>query len=152
MEYEIVEKPPSPEEYIQLRQLVGWGIHKRETIINALPNSLYCVCAYLNAEIIGMARIIGDGGLAYYIQDVIIKPDYQRKGIGTELMNKIMGYIRIHASDNTVIGLMSAEGKETFYERYGFTKRPAGRFGSGMTMFWKSEKVDACYNLKHLAG
>ena len=71
MNYQIVEKLPSPEEYTLLRQTVGWGIHDHDVIVKALPNSLYCVCAYANADIIGMARIIGDGGLAYYIQDVI---------------------------------------------------------------------------------
>jgi hypothetical protein len=55
-------------------------------------------------------------------------------------MNKIMEYIRLHASENTVIGLMAAKGKEPFYERYGFTVRPNDKLGSGMTMFWKTEK------------
>ena len=135
MEYEIVEKLPSTEEYNQLRQSVGWEIYEHDVIEKALPNSLYCVCAFVNAEIVGMARLIGDGGLVYYIQDMIIKPDYQRKRIGTKLMNKIMEYIRTHASHNSIIGLMSAKGKERFYERYGFVIRPTDQLGNGMTMF-----------------
>ncbi|MFC1958345.1 GNAT family N-acetyltransferase [Chloroflexota bacterium] len=142
MEYEIVEKLPSVEEYNQLRQSVGWGIYEDDVIDKALPNSLYCVCAFVNAEIVGMARLIGDGGLVYYIQDTIIKPDYQRKGIGTNLMNKIMEYIRTHASHNSIIGLLSAKGKEQFYEHYGFVIRPTDRFGSGMTIFWTVEKAN----------
>ena len=142
MNYQIIEKLPSPEEYIQLRLLVGWGIHERNVIAQALPNSLYCVCAYADIEIIGMARIIGDGGIAYYIQDVIIKPQYQRQGIGTALMNKIMEYIRMYASENTVIGLMAVKGKEPFYEHYGFTVRPNDKMGSGMTIFWKMNKPE----------
>jgi ribosomal protein S18 acetylase RimI-like enzyme len=140
MNYQIIEKLPSPEEYIQLRQLVGWGIHERNVIVKALPNSLYCVCACSKTEIIGMARIIGDGGIAYYIQDVIVKPQYQRQGIGTALMDKIMEYIRTHANNNSVIGLMAAKWKEPFYERYGITIRSSENLGSGMTMFWKTEK------------
>lgn len=38
-------------------------------------------------ELLGMARVIGDGGLFYYIQDVIFIPEYQRQGIGTQLMD-----------------------------------------------------------------
>jgi ribosomal protein S18 acetylase RimI-like enzyme len=140
MNYQIVEKLPTPEEYNQLRQSVGWGSYERDVILQALPNSLYCVCAALNGEIIGMARIIGDSGIAYYIQDVIVKPDYQRQGIGTQLMNKIMEFIRAHANNNSVIGLMAVKGKEAFYTRYGFTVRPDDRLGSGMTMWWKTEK------------
>jgi ribosomal protein S18 acetylase RimI-like enzyme len=140
MNYQIIEKLPTPEDYNQLRQLVGWGIYERDVILQALPNSLYCVCAVKDGEIIGMSRIIGDGGIAYYIQDVIVKPDYQRKGVGTKLMDKIMEYIRLHANNNSVIGLMAAKGKEPFYIRYGFTGRPDDRLGSGMTMWWKTEK------------
>jgi GNAT superfamily N-acetyltransferase len=140
MNYQIVEKLPTTEDYNQLRQSVGWGIYKRDVIEQALPNSLYCVCAVMDGEIIGMARIIGDGGLAYYIQDVILKPDYQLQGIGTQLMNKIMEYIRVHANNNSVIGLMAAKDKEPFYTRYGFTVRPDYKTGSGMTMFWKKDE------------
>ena len=140
MNYQIVEKLPTPEEYNQLRQSVGWGIYERDVIEQALPKSLYFVCAVNNGEIIGMARIIGDAGIAYYIQDVIVKPDYQRQGIGTQMMDKIMEYLRFHANNNSVIGLMAAKGKEAFYTPYGFTVRPNERLGSGMTMWWKTEK------------
>ena len=137
--YQIIEKLPTLEEYNQLRQSVGWGIYERSVVLQALPDSLYFVCAVSDGEIIGMARVVGDGGIAYYIQDVIVKPDYQRQGIGTQLMNKVMEYIRIHANNNSVIGLMAAKGKEPFYTRYGFTVRPDDRLGSGMTMWWKTE-------------
>jgi ribosomal protein S18 acetylase RimI-like enzyme len=140
LNYQLVEKLPTPEEYNQLRQSVGWGIYARDVILQALPNSLYCICAVKDGEIIGMARIIGDGGIAYYIQDVILKPEYQRQGIGTQLMDKVMEFIRAHANNNSVIGLMAAKGKEAFYTRYGFTVRPDDRLGSGMTMWWKTEK------------
>jgi hypothetical protein len=65
MNCQIVEKLPAPEEYNQLRQSVGWGIYECDVILQALPNSLYCVCAVSDGEIIGMARTIGDGGIAY---------------------------------------------------------------------------------------
>ena len=73
----------------------------------------------------------------YYIQDVIVLPEYQRQGIGRQMMARVMDYIRTHASHNSIIGLMAAHGKETFYESYGFTRRPNERFGAGMTMFWQ---------------
>jgi ribosomal protein S18 acetylase RimI-like enzyme len=86
-----------------------------------------------------MARVIGDGGLAFYIQDVVVLPEYQQQGIGTLLMDKVMEYIRAHAQHNSVIGLMAAVGKEAFYEKYGFTIRPNTKLGAGMTLFWRKE-------------
>ena len=137
MDCDVVEKLPSAEEYNQLRALVGWGVYERDVIVESLPHSLYCVCAFVGTEIVGMARIIGDGGLVYYIQDVIVKPDYQRQGIGTRMMDKVMAYLHAHARNNSIIGLMSAKGKEQFYERYGFVRRPNDRLGCGMIIFWK---------------
>jgi ribosomal protein S18 acetylase RimI-like enzyme len=133
----VVEKLPTAQEYNWLRDLVGWRIYQEDVIEKALPNTLYCVCAYWGVKLVGMARIIGDGGMVYYIQDVIVIPEYQRRGIGTQMMDAIMGYIRLHASQNSIIGLMSAVGKEAFYEKYGFMVRPTEKYGAGMTIFWK---------------
>ena len=84
-----------------------------------------------------MARVIGDGIMVFYIQDVIVLPQYQRQGIGSIMMNKIMQYIKANSVNNTIIGLMSASGKEEFYEKYGFIKRPNEKMGCGMTQFYE---------------
>ncbi len=140
MEIEIMEKLPSSAEYNQLRKVVGWGVYEPEVVEMSLPNSLYGLCALAENKIIGMARVIGDDGLAYYIQDVIVRPEYQRQGIGKKMMERIMAYIRSRAKHNTFIGLMAAKGKEPFYEGYGFTIRPNEDLGSGMTIYWKDSK------------
>ena len=132
----LIERIPTPQEYNQLRTAVGWGAYDEAVIEEFLLNSLYCVCAYLDGRIVGMARVIGDGGLVFYIQDVIVFPEFQGQGIGRQMMEKVMAYIENHAHHNTIIGLMSAVGKESFYERYGFSKRPTEKYGAGMTRFW----------------
>jgi GNAT superfamily N-acetyltransferase len=75
--------------------------------------------------------------MVFYIQDVIVDPNRQRQGIGTQLMDGIMSYVKNHASNNTIVGLMSTKGKEAFYEKYGFASRPNERLGAGMTIFWE---------------
>jgi ribosomal protein S18 acetylase RimI-like enzyme len=138
MTCELIETIPSPQVYNQLRQAVGWRPYTLEVIEAALPNSLFCLCARQDGQIVGMARILGDSGLVYYIQDVIVLPAYQRQGIGTCMMDRIMTYIREHAHQNTIVGLMAAKGKEPFYEKYGFVTRPTDSLGSGMTVFWET--------------
>jgi GNAT superfamily N-acetyltransferase len=136
---ELIEKFPEPKEYNYLRTAVGWGAYDEAVIDRFLPNSSYCVCAYDDGKIIGMARVVGDGGLVFYVQDVIVLPEFQRRGIGAQMMEKVLVYIEVHAHHNTIIGLMSAVGKEAFYERYGFAKRPTEKYGPGMTRFWMEE-------------
>lgn len=133
----LVEALPTPQDYERLRAAVGWRAHLLAVTEQALPRSLYGVCAYRAGELIGMARVIGDGGLAYYIQDVIVLPGYQGQGIGAALMERIMAYLAAEAQPGAVVGLMAAAGKEGFYARYGFVARPNERLGAGMTIFWK---------------
>lgn len=132
----LIETLPSPMDYNLLRKAVGWGEYDEDVIRRALPSTLYCVCAFVEDEIVGMARVIGDAGMVFYIQDVIVLPTYQQQGIGSQLMDAIMGFIRAHAHHNTIVGLMAAVGKEVFYEKYGFSVRPDATHGSGMTQFW----------------
>ena len=132
-ECSILEKLPSPAEYNHLRASVDWGTYESSVIESSLPRSLFCVCAVLDAKVVGMARVIGDGGLVYYVQDVIVLPEHQGQDIGTRLMDAIMAYLHTHTSPNSVIGLMAAKGKEPFYDKYGFITRPNDQLGCGMT-------------------
>lgn len=101
-----------------------------------MENSLFSVCVLIEEKVIGTARIVGDGKTCFYMQDVIVHPIHQRKGIGTQIMKNAMNYIRHNACKGAVVGLMSAKGKEKFYKRYGFWKRPNEHFGHGMMQFW----------------
>ena len=133
------ESLPTAEEYNSLRVKVGWGTDAAEVINQNLPNSLYCVCAKMNGTCIGMSRVIGDGGLVFYIQDVVVIPEYQKQGIGTQLMSAVMRFIRSHANHNTIIGLMAAPGIEPFYQRFGFITRADENEGAGMTLVWQDK-------------
>ncbi len=137
-EVTLVEEAPAPGEYLALRRLVGWGLPGESAIGPSLRNSLYCVCARSRGRIVGMARVIGDGGMVFYIQDVIVDPARRGEGLGARLMDKVMEFIRARAVPHTIVGLMAARGKEAFYERYGFTRRPNEKFGAGMTIFWEA--------------
>ena len=128
----LVERIPSVQEYLTLRRAINWRIVEDEASKKGLQGSLYCVCAELKNKIIGMARVIGDSGLYFYIQDVIVLPQYQKRGIGLMVMEKVMNFIEHNTVPPTVIGLMSSKGSESFYEKFGFTKRPTERRGHGM--------------------
>lgn len=138
LDFNLVERKPTADEYIKLRESVGWKILSKECIQNGLENSLYTLCAESKGQLIGMVRVAGDGYLCFYIQDVIVDPAYQRKGIGKAMLHNVMGYLEHTAASGAFIGLMSAKGKEAFYESFGFWKRPDENFGCGMMKYSKS--------------
>lgn len=129
----LLEKAPSGEEYNSLRYSAGWEMIKGEEIDLALKSSLYVLSVMKDNNIIGMGRVLGDGKLVFYIQDLIILPEFQNRKIGYMLMEKLMNYIKENAVDGAFVGLMSAKGKERFYEKFGFLIRPNDFLGSGMT-------------------
>ncbi|MDR0310974.1 MAG: GNAT family N-acetyltransferase, partial [Acidobacteriota bacterium] len=90
---------------------------------------------------IGMARIVSDGGYVVFIADVLVLPEYQRKGIGRTMMKKIMEYVYSMLRDGYCIqvDLLAAKGKEGFYEDFGFIKRPDENYGCGMTQRIKKQ-------------
>ena len=120
---DIVKRLPTVSEYLRLRKSVGWWDVKNETTEKALNYSLHSVIAIDNDKVVGVARIIGDGGLYFYIQDLIVHPGYQNNGIGKRLMKELMDYIDEHATDGAFIGLMSAKGYDKFYESFVFKAR-----------------------------
>jgi len=125
------------EEFNYLRVAVGWDAIENELTSKGLENSAFTVCARDDEKAIGMARVITDYGYVVFITDVIVVPEYQGKGIGGEIMKRIMNYINenISPGQKKLIQLMSRDGKEEFYEKFGFIKRPTGAMGCGMT-FW----------------
>ena len=124
------------EEFIDIRQSVDWNCPKKdETIEIALENTLFQICVEKDDELIGYGRILGDNAFTFYIQDVIVKPKYQGNGIGGEIMNIIMQYLKDNYSNELMVCLLSAKGKEGFYKKFGFIERPDNTYGAGMINF-----------------
>jgi GNAT superfamily N-acetyltransferase len=82
------------EEFILLWEAVHWGPGPSlEQTRLAMEHTLFRVSVFDEDQIVAMARVIGDMGLDYYIKDVIVRPDYQGKGIGRLLINEILQFI-----------------------------------------------------------
>ncbi|WP_310736583.1 GNAT family N-acetyltransferase [Pseudoalteromonas sp. SR44-8] len=126
---------PSLEEFCLLREKVGWGKVNADLANTSLNNSLFHVVIRQEGLLVGMGRVIGDGGLFFYIQDVVVDPDFQRQGIGALIMDNIEMYLAGAAKKDATIGLLSAKGKESFYARYGYFSRPDKILGCGMCKF-----------------
>lgn len=133
-ELHIVERPPSVKEYQYLRKVVGWPEVDERVVAAGLANALYSVCLLDGDRVVGCGRVVGDGGIYFYLQDVIVAPEHQGKGHGRSLTEALMRYIAGHAGAHSFVGLMAAEGVAPFYERFGFSERPPGR--PGMFLMW----------------
>lgn len=116
--------PPTPDEYLALFQTTGWNEDYHLTahdLAKVLKASAFMVSAYDEGRLIGFGRVMTDS-IHAMIYDLIVAPDQQRQGIGSEILKRLLTYCReAHIRD---IQLFCASGKRTFYERHGFVARP----------------------------
>lgn len=109
------------EEIINLYQSVGWTnyLERINILEEAYANSLCVLGAYDSDRLVGIIRAVGDGQTIVFVQDIIVLPEYQRKGIGTKLLKAVMDkyhdvYQMELLTDNTV-------KTKAFYRSVGFT-------------------------------
>ncbi len=130
----ILENIDNVEEYNYLFDIVGWGSYPVEVSKKALSNNIYSVSIYDNDKIIGYGRLIGDGIIFLYIHDVMVKPEYQGKGIGKTIMQKLLSKVEELRKENPdlLLYLGASKGKEDFYRKCGFITREEANLGAGM--------------------
>ena len=94
----------------------------------ALKNGLFNVSAICDGQVVGMGRLVGDGAMYWYLQEIVVLPEYQGKGIGKSIVNRLLEHIKSAAVPSTIIdiGLTAVKGKEPFYEKFGFLVRSTG--------------------------
>ena len=144
---ELRENTITVDDYLKLRERVGWKKLSRGQAQKALENSLLVVGAYVADQPIGMGRIVGDGAVICYVQDLVIPPQAQGFGVGSVILKHLTDYVESLRLPGTemMFDLMCAKGRETFYEEHGFTARPTDSLGPGMIMYLNDEKVRPMY-------
>ncbi len=128
-EYTIKHNELTAEEFIFLWETVwGKGPSLEQTEL-AMKHTLFRVSVFDNDEIVAMARMIGDLGLDYYIKDVVVRPEYQKKGIGKLLINELLNFIKENGVSGTdiFVELCAMPDKIPFYEKFGFEANEAQR-------------------------
>ena len=124
----------TPELFLSLYQSVGWEPPCLEQVEKALENTMATFTCYDDSAPVGMVRLIGDGGMSFYIKDFAVIPSYQGKGVGKLLMDNLEKYVMECKNTEWAVSLELISSKEgvPFYLRRGFEERPCVWDGPGM--------------------
>ena len=114
----------SPEAMADLRESVGWNRMEKE-YGNPLMTSFFHIAVYDEDLLVGYVDSVSNGVTDAYIQDLIVRPDYHGKGIGTDLMKKMIASLK--EKHIYMISVIFEESLKPFYDRFGFNTMLCGQ-------------------------
>ena len=114
----------SPKAIADLRESVGWNRMEKE-YGNPLMTSFFHIAVYDGDQLVGFVDSVSNGVTDAYIQDLIVRPDYQGKGIGTDLMKKMIANLK--EKHIYIISVIYEESLKPFYDRFGFNTMLCGQ-------------------------
>lgn len=107
-------------EILGLYASVGWTAYTDDpaALRNGFANLLLTLAAYEEAALAGLIRVVGDGHTIVFVQDILVHPQFQRRGIGSVLLQAVLNrYAGVRQ-----IELFTDDTPETaaFYRSMGF--------------------------------
>ena len=114
----------SAKDLSDLREAVGWN-RMESKYSNPLKTSYYHIAVYEDGKLVGYIDSVSNGVTDAYIQDLIVHPDYQGRGLGTELMNQMITYLKENRI--YIISVVFEESLKPFYDRFGFSSMLCGQ-------------------------
>jgi GNAT superfamily N-acetyltransferase len=111
---------PRVDEYLALRVAAGLSAMSVEGAAIGLPASWCSVCVRDGDTLIGMGRVVGDGGLFLWVVDIAVTPAWQGQGWGYRIMQALMDEVRARVPGRTMVGLIADGSAHRLYEKFGF--------------------------------
>lgn len=79
-------------EILRLYASVGWTAYTDhpDVLQKGFENSMLTLAAYEGDQLLGIIRAVGDGYTIVFVQDILVFPEHQRKGVGSALLQAIL--------------------------------------------------------------
>lgn len=119
---EYKQEIPAMEDLLALYSSVGWTNYTNNPSMleEAVKVSLWQLSVYDKEELVAYIRLVGDGHSVIFVQDLLVRPDYQRQGIGKKLLEKALETFP-HVYQRLLVTERS-EKNLAFYQSLGFVE------------------------------
>ncbi len=122
------------EEYNSIRSSVGFRQSHPEQVKAGLDGSAIIISAYDHDKVVGMARLIWDGGGVALLDDILVIPEYHLKGVENEMINRILDFLKdkLKPGFGIQVDVKVWSNQESMYEKLGFQESTPQRRGVSM--------------------
>jgi len=131
-EYRLSPETPALNDYLRLRRISGLSPKAEAAARIGLPNSYFGVVVRHEEAVIGMGRIIGDGGLFFQVVDIAVDPVHQGQGLGKAIVARLVDHLKTTAPPTAYVSLIADGDASHLYSQYGF--QPTAPRSIGMAL------------------
>ena len=118
--YVLLEGFPDAVGYARLRSAAGLSPKLPEAAARGVGGTLHGVRFLRAGELIGMGRIVGDGGFFFFVVDIAVAPAHQGRGLGKRIMAALDAWLRANAPETAHVALFADGEAKHLYAKYGF--------------------------------
>ena len=118
----LVERAPGIDDYRRLRTATGLSPKSEDAARRGLANTSHGVSLLRRDEVVGMGRIVGDGGCFYFVVDIAVIPELQGRGLGKRIMDALDAWLRANAPPTAHVSLFADGEAKRLYAKYGFAQ------------------------------
>ena len=127
--YELRVETPAADDYLRLRIEAGLSPKSAAGAALGLPNTLQGAIVRHGGAVVGMGRVVGDGGLFLQVVDIAVEPAHQGRGLGTAIVGALVARIRATAPDATHVSLLADGEAHRLYAQFAFEPTAPGSVG-----------------------
>ncbi len=134
--YPLIMTPPPVHDYLRLRAAAGLSPKTEQQAAAALSGA-WATCHVVHKEtraVVGMGRLLGDGGWYFHVVDMAVLPEHQRRGLGDAILAALLDRIRAAAPPGAYVNLLADPPGRRLYERHGFTETAPQSVGMALRL------------------
>ena len=134
--YRLVMAAPPVPDYLRLRREAGLSPKNHAQAASALPGS-WAACHVTvdsSREVVGMGRLLGDGGWYFHVVDMAVHPEHQRRGLGDAILSALLDRVRTSVPPGAYVNLLADPPGRQLYARHGFVDTAPGSVGMAVCL------------------
>jgi len=132
--YRLHPEPPDASSYLALRKAGGLSPFSAAAAEVGLKGTWFGVSLVHANEIVGMGRVVGDGGCFFQIVDIVVVPAHQGLGLGKMIMSALVDHLKQHAPKSAYVSLIADVPANRLYEQFGFRETAPRSLGMAMSI------------------